>query len=259
MKHTPFKALSIAGFDPTAGAGLLADLRVWCHWGLYGLSVVTAVTAQNGRAVSGVWPLSRDQVRAQLEALQEIPLAVIKCGMLATREVVEEVAAFVRDRGCPLVLDPVLAASDGTPLLALEAREALLRRLFPLATVITPNLPEAALLTGRTAVSEDELERVFQELHRWGPRYVLLTGGHRPGEPVDWLSDGSRIYTYPGRRLPGPIHGSGCVLAASVAAALAHGIPLPQAVDRAHQWIQKTLRHPLDLGGVWVLSGIPGE
>lgn len=252
-------ALTLAGADPTSGAGLQADLRVWTVWGIYGLSVVTAVTSQDGRRVHRVWPLSREQVQAQLEAVARLPLAVVKCGMLGSREVVELVSDFLEMRSLPVVLDPVLEASDGTPLLDPKAREVLIRRLLPRITVITPNLPEAACLTGRCDFQEDPPLQLLRDLHSLGPQYVLLTGGHRPGDPVDFLYDGKEIHSFPGTRVPGEIHGTGCVLAASLAAALALGEPLPQAFYRVRQWMEDMLQGTLKLGEAQVLPGFPRD
>jgi hydroxymethylpyrimidine/phosphomethylpyrimidine kinase len=243
--------LIIAGSDPCAGAGLQQDLKVATMLGTYGLTVVTALTVQNSQGVSAVHPVAPEVVAAQLEAvLSDLPVAAVKVGMLATGALVHTVAHRLRDlTKIPLVLDPVLAAGGGFPLLDEDGLAPLKAELFPLTHLLTPNAPEAARLTGMSIESPDDLAAAARCLQSMGPRWVLAKGGHLPGEPVDVLTDGKNTYRLAGARLAAPHHhGSGCVLASACAAALAQGYSLPEAVNRARALVQEALQFGLPLG-----------
>lgn len=275
--------LIIAGSDPGAGAGLQQDLKTATLLGTYGLTVVTALTIQNTRGVQAVHPISPEVVTAQLEALlDDFPVHAVKIGMLATAATVKAVAAVLRQwlegrRGeCdsssqlpleggvteatvekvgapwpppPVILDPVLAAGQGGDLLEPAGVEAMVTELFPLTTILTPNVPEAARLTGMDIDTPAQLEEAARRLHALGPTWVLATGGHLPGEPVDVLTDGHNAWHLPGRRLAAPHHhGSGCLLATALAAHLAHGLSIPEAVNRARELVTEALAHGLPLG-----------
>ncbi len=243
--------LIIAGSDPGAGAGLQQDLKVATLLGTYGLTVVTAVTVQNSLGVQAVHPVAPEVVDAQLAAvLSDFPVAAVKVGMLATAEIVRVVARRLAEHQPPyLVVDPVLAASSGAPLLAPEGIEVLKEEIFPLTHLLTPNAPEAALLTGLEVSTPAHLEDAARRLQKLGPRWVLAKGGHLPGEPVDVLTDGVNAYHLPGERLAAPhSHGSGCALAAACAAGLARGLALPEAVNQARALVAQALRWGLALG-----------
>ena len=243
--------LIIAGSDPGAGAGLQQDLKVVTLSGAYGLTVATALTIQNSRGVKAVHPVAPAVVAAQLEAiLSDFPVAAVKIGMLATADIVITVAGRLKELDqVPLVLDPVLAAGGGFPLLEEAGIEAMKRELFPLTTLLTPNVPEAARLTGLEINTPAELEEAARRLQIMGPRWVLAKGGHLPGEPVDVLTDGQRCYHLPGVRLSAPNHhGTGCVLASAAAAGLARGLSLPEAVNQARQLTNQALKYGLPLG-----------
>jgi hydroxymethylpyrimidine kinase / phosphomethylpyrimidine kinase / thiamine-phosphate diphosphorylase len=242
--------LIIAGSDPGAGAGLQQDLKVATLMGAYGLTVVTALTVQNSLGVTAVHPVSSEVVAAQLDAvLSDFPVAAVKVGMLATPALVRTVAEKLQGSGAPLVLDPVLAAGGGFPLLE-EAGIAILKKeLFPLTFLLTPNAPEAARLTGLTVQIPGDLEEAARRLQAMGPRWVLAKGGHLPGEPVDVLTDGNNVYHLPGVRLAAPHHhGSGCLLASACAAGLAQGLSVPETVNRARELTAQALRYGLPLG-----------
>jgi hydroxymethylpyrimidine kinase / phosphomethylpyrimidine kinase / thiamine-phosphate diphosphorylase len=242
--------LIIAGSDPGAGAGLQQDLKVATLMGAYGLTVVTALTVQNSLGVAAVHPVAPEVVAAQLDAvLSDFPVAAVKVGMLATPALVRTVAEKLKGSGAPLVLDPVLAAGGGFPLLE-EAGIAILKEeLFPLTYLLTPNAPEAARLTGLTVQTPADLEEAAGRLQALGPRWVLAKGGHLPGEPVDVLADGNNVYRLPGVRLDAPNHhGSGCLLASAVAAGLARGASVPEAVNRARELTAQALKYGLPLG-----------
>jgi hydroxymethylpyrimidine/phosphomethylpyrimidine kinase len=242
--------LIIAGSDPGAGAGLQQDLKVATLLGTYGFTVVTALTVQNSQGVLAVHPVAPEVVAAQLDAvLSDFPVAAVKVGMLATPALVRTVAERLKGLDAPLVLDPVLAAGGGFPLLE-EAGIAILKEeLFPLAHLLTPNAPEAARLTGITVQTPADLEEAARRLKDMGPRWVLAKGGHLPGEPVDVLTDGTNAYHLPGVRLAAPNHhGSGCLLASACAAGLAQGLSVPEAVNRARSLTAQALKYGLPLG-----------
>jgi hydroxymethylpyrimidine/phosphomethylpyrimidine kinase len=246
--------LIIAGSDPGAGAGLQQDLKVATLLGAYGLTVATALTVQNSGGVQAVHPVAPEVVAAQLDAvLADFPVDAVKVGMLATAEIVRTVARQLKpllgEEGPPLVLDPVLAAGGGFPLLTEEGVAALKAELLPLTTLLTPNVPEAALLTGLKITTPADLEDAARRLQALGPRWVLAKGGHLPGEPVDVLTDGKNAYHLPGPRLAAPHHhGSGCALASACAAGLAQGLSVPEAVNQARDLVRQALRFGLPLG-----------
>jgi hydroxymethylpyrimidine kinase/phosphomethylpyrimidine kinase len=242
--------LIIAGSDPGAGAGLQQDLKVITLLGAYGLTVVTALTVQNSRGVRAVHPVAPEVVATQLEAvLSDFPVAAVKVGMLATPALVGIVAEKLRGLDAPVVLDPVLAAGGGFPLLEEAGIGVLKEKLFPLASLLTPNAPEAARLAGLAIQTPADLEKAARRLQAMGPRWVLAKGGHLAGDPVDVLTDGNNTYHLPGVRLAAPNHhGSGCLLAAAGAAGLAQGLMVPEAVNRARDLTAQGLAYGLPLG-----------
>jgi hydroxymethylpyrimidine/phosphomethylpyrimidine kinase len=243
--------LIIAGSDPGAGAGLQQDLKVVTLMGTYGLTVVSALTVQNSLGVRAVQPVALEVVEAQLEALlQDFPIAAVKIGMLGTTAIVASVARQLREFSpVPLVLDPVLAASDGASLLDEAGIATLKQELLPLTHILTPNVPEAERLTGLKIATPAHLEEAARRLQALGPRWVLAKGGHLPGAPVDILTDGKNSYHLSWERLSAPhSHGSGCALASACAAGLALGLAVPEAVQRARQLLSQALRYGLPLG-----------
>ena len=246
-------ALTIAGSDSSGGAGIQADLKTFSAFGVYGASVLTALTAQNTRGVAAVEPVPPSFVLAQMEAvLSDLEVGAVKTGMLANAAIVQAVAGRLRaDPGRPLVVDPVMVATSGDLLLELDAIEALKRELFPLALLITPNMPEAArLLDTREAASETEAVAQAEALLALGCRAVLLKGGHGSGDTaVDILCDAGGI-----ERLERPrvdtrhTHGTGCTLSAAIAALLAQGVGLREAVGRAKTYVWQALHAGRDLG-----------
>jgi len=248
MMHT---VLIIAGSDPGAGAGLQQDLKVATLLGTYGLTVVTALTVQNSLGVQAVHPVAPEVVDAQLAAvLSDFPVAAVKVGMLATAGIIQVVARRLQEHQPQyLVVDPVLAASSGAALLDPAGITALKEEIFPITHLLTPNVPEAAQLTGLEVSSPALLEDAARRLQKLGPEWVLAKGGHLPGEPVDVLTDGVNAYHLPGPRLAAPqSHGSGCALATACAAGLAQGLSLPEAVNQARALVAQALRWGLPLG-----------
>jgi hydroxymethylpyrimidine/phosphomethylpyrimidine kinase len=244
-------ALTIAGSDSGGGAGIQADLRTFAAHGLHGTSAITAVTAQNTVAVVDYVALDPRMVVAQIDAVaSDIPLAAVKTGMLANRAIVEAVAeALARLRLPHLVVDPVMVAKSGDRLLDPAAEAAYRERLLPLADVVTPNLAEAEALLGRPVRSLEAMAEAARDLHAQGPRAVVVKGGHLEGDPVDVFFDGRRM-----ERLPAPriatrnTHGTGCTLSAAIAARLALGHELLEAVRGAKAYLTEALRGAYTLG-----------
>ncbi|WP_135502055.1 bifunctional hydroxymethylpyrimidine kinase/phosphomethylpyrimidine kinase [Roseovarius aestuariivivens] len=240
------KALTIAGSDSGGGAGIQADLKTFSALGVYGASVLTAITAQNTRAVTGVAAIAPDMIRAQIDAvLSDIEINAIKIGMLGDVATIEAVANALADWAGPLVLDPVMVAKSGDPLLAADAVAALSEHLLPRATLLTPNLPEAArLLNAETARTAEEMADQGRALRASGAQAVLMKGGHADG-PVctDLLvtADGTASFSAP-RIDTGNTHGTGCTLSSAIAAGLARGLALPDAVAKAHAYLHAAIK-----------------
>lgn len=241
QRQTPI-ALTIAGSDSSGGAGIQADLKTFTALGVYGASVITAITAQNTTGVQAVLTLPADIIAAQIASVaSDLAVSAIKTGMLADSTTVETVAdGLARFADVPLVVDPVMVATSGDVLLAPDAIDAVRTRLFPLATVVTPNLHEAArLLEGSVATSFDEMQSQGRRLLALGPKAVLMKGGHGVGsEATDILvlPSGSLRFDAP-RIATSNTHGTGCTLAAAIAARLAEGDSLPSAVKAAKDFV----------------------
>jgi hydroxymethylpyrimidine/phosphomethylpyrimidine kinase len=237
------RALTIATSDSGGGAGIQADLKAFAAAGAHGSSVLVALTAQNTVAVTAVHELPADFIRAQLDAVfDDIGVDAAKTGMLFSRRIIEAVAEFLERQPVPLVVDPVLIASSGAQLLQDDAVETLIARLFPLATVVTPNLPEAEALTGMRGASRRELAERLVEL---GANAALVTGGH--GDPaVDHLFDGERHVELPVERVDvAATHGAGCTHSATLAALLARGLSLEDAARGAAESAAAAVRNGL--------------
>jgi hydroxymethylpyrimidine/phosphomethylpyrimidine kinase len=243
-------ALTIAGSDCSAGAGLQADLKTFSAFGVYGLTAATCVAAEVPGKVARLEAVSVANVRQQLELLlQNFPVAAIKTGLLFSPEVVEVVATVLQDRAgnIPLIVDPVMIATSGEALLQTRAVETYRSRLFPLATLVTPNMAEAAVLTGLPVRNLDEMREAGRKLaHGFGRRF-LLKGGHLGGErAVDLLFDGSAVVEFSAPFLAGvPTHGTGCTYSAAIAAGLAQGRPLQEAIACAKDFISQAIREHL--------------
>lgn len=238
-------ALTIAGSDPSGGAGLQADLKTFTALGVYGASVVTALTAQNTLGVTGVHKVPADFIRAQFLAVtSDLQVSAIKTGMLGDQETVRAVAGLLQAIRAPIVVDPVMVATSGDVLLAPDAVDALRRELIPLARVITPNLPEAAKLLDTTlAESEAEMCDQARALLRLGCQAVLVKGGHgQTGESVDALATGTDLHRFVKPRIATQnTHGTGCALAAALTSGLAQGLEIPAAVERAKEFVWRAL------------------
>ena len=237
--------LTIAGSDSCGGAGIQADLSTFAAFGVYGASVVTAVTARNTVGVQAVEPVSDRMIVAQIESvLEDLPICAIKTGMLPSVAGIAILGDLLesQDPALPLVVDPVVIEPEGKKLTGETALEAIGNHLFPLATVITPNLEEAAVLTGMDIRSLEGMEAAAEELLRRGPRAVFLKGGHFGGDDITDLlvtRDGTTAYRH--KAFPGRFHGTGCALASGIAAGLALEKPLEEAVREAVDYVQACL------------------
>jgi hydroxymethylpyrimidine/phosphomethylpyrimidine kinase len=239
-------ALTIAGSDSSGGAGVQADLKTFAALGVYGASVITALTAQNTTGVSGIHPVPADFVTAQIDAVfSDLDVKAVKIGMVAQRPVIDAiVAGLARWSPKHVVLDPVMVATSGDHLLAPDAVEALRTKLIPQASLVTPNLPEAAaLLQEEVASSEAAIERQGQRLLAVGCRAVLIKGGHGQGtESIDYLFDGKGTTALAAPRVATKnTHGTGCSLSSAIAAGLAKGDDLETAIRRAKAWISAAI------------------
>jgi hydroxymethylpyrimidine/phosphomethylpyrimidine kinase len=219
---------------------------------VYGSSVITAITAQNTRGVFAVQDIDAEIVAKQLDAVMEdIGAGAAKTGMLSSASIIEVVAAGVRKHDIDkLVLDPVMVAKSGDHLLRPEAVSALEELLLPLAMVVTPNVPEAEVLAGRTLQTDEEFRDAARAIHAMGPKAVLIKGGHRAGNADDLLFDGQGFETLPAQRIDTPhTHGTGCTLSAAIAAELAKGRPVPEAVAEAKRYLTAAIRAAYAIGG----------
>jgi hydroxymethylpyrimidine/phosphomethylpyrimidine kinase len=257
--HLP-RVLVVAGSDPSGGAGLQSDLKVLQAFGVYGTSAVTALTVQDTVRVHEVSAVDPFLVERQLETvLDDVGADCIKIGMLARRATVELVTRVLerKARGIPIVLDPVLISSSGHELLELDGHAALIQRLMPLCALVTPNAPEAELITGLKITEEAHLYQAADRLLLMGQPAVLITGGHLMGETVvDLLrtADGlERRFEAP--RRPESPHGTGCAISSAVAAGLAHGFTLESAVERAHAFVHEAIDRAVRLGRGRLLLG----
>jgi hydroxymethylpyrimidine/phosphomethylpyrimidine kinase len=251
---TPLRVLTIAGSDSGGGAGIQADLRTMALLGVHGCVAVTAVTVQNTLGVQRFHEVPDDVVAGQMTAVvTDIGIQAAKTGMLASSSIIDAVAGTWRRLGLtvPLVVDPVCASMHGDPLLAAPALDSLRTQLFPLATLVTPNLDEVRLLVGVDVVDAESQRAAAKALHALGPRWVLVKGGHLRSSQrsCDLLYDGVDFHEFDTPRLPtGNDHGGGDTLAAAVACALAHAFTVPDAVGFGKHWVTECLRAAYPLG-----------
>ncbi len=247
------KAMTIAGSDSGGGAGIQADLKTFAALGVYGTSAIVALTAQNTLGVAGIHEVPPEFVAAQIDAiLDDIGADAAKTGMLASSAIIAAVADRLRaHRFTKLVVDPVMVAKSGDPLLKAEAVAALKAELLPLALVVTPNLPEAEVLVGRKLAGESDVRQAAREIRAMGPANVIVKGGHREdrGEAVDLLFDGREFREYRAERIDTPhTHGTGCTFSAAIAAGLARGLDVPDAVALAKRYLTEAIRHAEPIG-----------
>src|SRR5215467_9722104 len=245
------RALTIAGSDSGGGAGIQADLKTFSAYRVFGMSAITAVTAQNSVGVQAVECLSPSFVARQIESvLEDFGVDAAKCGMLANAGIIETVADALSPRRVEkLVVDPVMVAKSGATLLESEAVRALTTRLLPLALAVTPNLPEAEVLAGIPVANRAEMEEAARRIHALGPRYVLVKGGHLAGSATDLLWDGKAFTRFPGPRLQSTsTHGTGCTFSSAIAAGLARRQALGDAVREAKAYVTAAIREGWQVG-----------
>lgn len=270
--QTPKRILTIAGSDSGGCAGLQADMRAFAMLGVHGCAAVTAVTVQNSLGVKGFHEIPVDVVSAQISAVvSDIGIEAAKTGMLASTGIIQTIVETWRAEGLvgtvPLVVDPVCASNVGEPLLHPSALDAMRHELIPLATLVTPNLDEVRLLVGVDVVDDESQREAARALHALGPRWALVKGGHLRSSPVssDLLFDGTDFFQFAAARVDTRHdHGAGDTLAAAIAAALAHGYPVPAAVSFAKVWVTECIRaaYPIGRGhgpvnGMARLGGLP--
>lgn len=249
--HEPPTALTIAGSDSGGGAGIQADLKTFAALGVYGTSAITAVTAQNTRGVHAIAELGADMVAAQIDAvIDDIGADATKTGMLASEAIIEIVADRVRRHDLArLVVDPVMVATSGDILLHDSAVRALSTMLFPSALIVTPNHPEAEILAGRPIVDRASLEEAGRRIADRGSRYVLIKGGHAVGDAIDVLFDGQTFHDFCAPRIATTsTHGTGCTLSAAIAAYLARGLTVENAVASAKDYLTAALGAAAPIG-----------
>lgn len=245
-------ALTIAGSDSGGGAGIQADLKTFAALGVYGTCVLTAITAQNTVAVTAVHEVPKEIILAQIEAVvSDIGVDAVKTGMLSSNAIIDCVSEAIATNSLlgPVVVDPVMVAKSGDSLLPEEAVGALREKLLPLATLVTPNIPEAEALTGITIESDDDVRRAAQEIIDMGPASVVVKGGHRAGPATDLYYDGRSFREFTAPRLEtANTHGTGCTFASAVAASLAKGLEMEDAVAQAKKYVTEAIRGSFTIG-----------
>jgi len=243
--------LTIGGSDPSGGAGIQADIKTFCAARMYGTSVITAITVQNSTSVSNIMPLPPEIVEQQLDAVfSDMDIQTVKIGMLYNAEIVEVVSRYLR-KASPksIVLDPVLKSSTGTTLLLEDAINLLKNSLFPIATVITPNISEASYFSGMLVNDIPSMKEASAILQSFGSTNILIKGGHLEKLPVDILYNGKKFFVFEAPRIVTDNgRGLGCSFASAIAVSLARGLSIEESVDIAKKFISKALNHPFKIG-----------
>lgn len=245
------KALTIAGSDSGAGAGIQADLKTFAAFGVYGTSVITAVTAQNTKEVAAIAEVPPEVVIAQIDTvIEDIGAQAVKTGMLSSAPIIQNVADRLEAWGIPfLVVDPVMVSKSGVPLLHPAAVRVLVTDLLPLATIVTPNIPEAEAISGLKITSPADMQEAAIRIHQLGPRFVVIKGGHLDGPPVDLVHDGESFVPVEGTRIDTTnTHGTGCTYSAAMTALLARGLQPLEAIQLAKRYIEAAIRTAIPIG-----------
>ncbi len=247
MKHV----LTIAGSDCSGGAGIQADLKTFAAHGVYGMSVILSVVAENTTRVIGAEHISPAMIADQIQAVfEDIRVDAVKIGMVPSRQAMEILALELK-RWSPrnIVLDPVMVAKNGFALMEAQLAQTLIELVLPYADVATPNIPEAEILTGMGITTIADMEEAARRIHGYGPRYVLVKGGHRSEDATDILFDGKQVLKYTSKRIDTKnTHGTGCTFSSAIAANLALGKPIDQAVKAAKTYVTMAIEHALPLG-----------
>lgn len=245
------KVLTIAGSDCSGGAGIQADLKTFSAHGVYGMSVITAVTAQNTQGVTAVQDISRDVIGKQIEAIfDDIEVDGVKVGMVSQVQTIEVIAEQLRHYAPQtIVVDPVMVSKSGYHLLNPEAEVTLIKELLPLATLVTPNIPEAEVMTKTSIRTLEQMEDASRIIHQMGVKNVLLKGGHLEDDAIDILFDGQEFsYFFSSRIATNNTHGTGCTLSSAITSNLALGYSLNEAVSLAKEYITIAIQHSLSIG-----------
>ncbi len=245
------RALTIAGSDSSGGAGIQADLKTFAALGVYGMSAVAALTSQNTQGVNGIVEIEPDFVSSQIHSVVlDIGVDAVKTGMLSNAAVISRVSSDLKELKIDkVVVDPVMVAKSGDRLMEVDAIEALVSQLFPIVLIITPNLHEAEVLSDMRIECPDDMKRAAVKLRGFGPKYVVIKGGHLPGSPIDLLWDGRNFREYAGVRYQTPhTHGTGCTFASAIAAFIARGLLVEDAVGEAKTYITGAIAGGLPLG-----------
>ncbi|PWK13077.1 bifunctional hydroxymethylpyrimidine kinase/phosphomethylpyrimidine kinase [Tumebacillus permanentifrigoris] len=250
--RTIARALTIAGSDSGGGAGIQADLKTFTVLGAYGMSALTAITAQNTLGVHGIYNLPLEAIEQQIDAVAtDLGIDAVKTGMLSQVPIIETVARKIKQHNIPnLVVDPVMVAKGGAKLLENDSQQAMIEWLLPLATVVTPNLPEAEVLTNREVKTIQDMKEAARRIHNFGAKYVVVKGGHlEGGDALDILFDGQTFEQFVSpRHETKHTHGTGCTFSAAITAELAKGTPIREAVAIAKEFITCAIRDTLGLG-----------
>lgn len=244
-------ALTIAGTDPTGGAGIQADLKTFQELKSYGMAVTTSVVAQNTTGVQAIHHLPLEMIAAQLDSIiSDVPVHAFKTGMIANTEMMEVVAEKIKKLEAHYVIDPVMVTTSGDSLIDEEAQDYLREQLLPLSTIVTPNLPEAEKLTNQTITTEKEMEEAaIYIVQNLGAQSALVKGGHLTGPAIDYFYDGKQIHTFSEDRINTEnTHGTGCTLSAAITAYLSQGLPLLEAVSKGKAYITAAIQHSIDIG-----------
>ncbi|SEQ50223.1 bifunctional hydroxymethylpyrimidine kinase/phosphomethylpyrimidine kinase [Piscibacillus halophilus] len=244
-------ALTIAGTDPSGGAGIQADLKTFQELKTYGMSVITSVVAQNTTGVQNVQHLPVEFIEEQLQSVvSDMPVHAFKTGMIATKDMMQVIRKQMIEQNLPYVMDPVMVATSGDVLIVEEARGYLRDQLVPLATIVTPNIPEAEFLTGLEIQNFDDMKRAAKVIvHDLGATSALIKGGHLEGDATDWLYDGNDFHTFAADRIDTTsTHGTGCTYSAAITAYLGKGYELVEAVGLAKKFITAALKHAYQIG-----------
>lgn len=244
------KVLTIAGSDPSGGAGIQADMKVFNLHEVYGLSAITALTIQNTQCISQVCPVLAEQLLHQIESLlADTEVDAIKSGMLWRKGHIEVVAQILKKYKIErYVLDPIIKSSSGYTILEDSDIDLLKKELLPLSLVITPNLMEAENLSGNRVKDLEDMRDAAKTIYNFGARYVLIKGGHLKGAPVDLLYDGNSFETFKGVRIDKDLHGAGCVYSAAITANIAKGVPVVEAIGKAKRFVEKAIETAEPLG-----------
>ncbi len=243
--------LTIAGSDSCGGAGIQADLKTFCANGTYGMSVITAITAQNTTGVFAIQDIDVDIVKAQIDAIfTDIEVGAVKIGMVSVSDTINAIADKLTEYNFKnIILDPVMISKSGFNLLNPNAKATLIKRLIPLALVITPNIPEAEAITSMSIKNIDDMKKAAELIYSMGAKYVLVKGGHLEDDATDILFDGKEFTMYPmGRIDTKNTHGTGCTFSSAIAANIAKGQNVKEAVKNAKEYITEAILHSIELG-----------